>query len=512
MTRHCPSAECPFVAKHGFASEYAGEVEACVDCGAALIEGPAPRQVREGRAIPGKVWTRLAITLGGIALAWLLTVVPELLGAELDFHLASATSLGILPFLSAAFLVEVAALVVPRWRHLRLSGLEGRRRLTIAALILSVPLVVWQSWGIYLFAMGLPAGPDGFVEPSWPLLILSTLAGTTLLLGLAWALGRWGISGGVAALVVGGHALGLDYLVRAIATAELDVPGYAKLLATALGIIGLTLWALTRRTRVKLLPGTPALSLRLPLSGLEPLGWAALVLTIAAMIEAGFVHFYTPEVLIWASEGPDAHRPQLLTLAALVLFTVLWAWLFNRPAALREMVARAAGVDPALPGVRRQLSSAWIGALLRSLLIVLGWVGLAWLGNDVGPFPSLVLLITGTALALDIRAEILARAASPEPLVAAWSLSRVPAVDLTVEALAAEDIHAHPRGSHLRSLFYFFAPYLPVEVLVPASEVDRARALCEALHATGPRLPDAGETRNVVGDPRPTPRSATSSE
>ncbi len=62
-------------------------------------------------------------------------------------------------------------------------------------------------------------------------------------------------------------------------------------------------------------------------------------------------------------------------------------------------------------------------------------------------------------------------------LVTVWPLHRFDLVGPTLAALQDEGITAHLRGAQL---LHFFAPYLPVEILVPRTDADRAAVIVAA--------------------------------
>ncbi len=46
--KHCPNTECPGLEKFGMVSEFNDTSTVCADCGAALVDGPAPDTLSEG--------------------------------------------------------------------------------------------------------------------------------------------------------------------------------------------------------------------------------------------------------------------------------------------------------------------------------------------------------------------------------------------------------------------------------------------------------------------------------
>ncbi len=74
----------------------------------------------------------------------------------------SVFALGVMPFLSAFLLVELAALIVPPWRRLRNGGPDGRAKLAVPTAILGVVIACVQAWLIIKWLAGVPSsGPFG---------------------------------------------------------------------------------------------------------------------------------------------------------------------------------------------------------------------------------------------------------------------------------------------------------------------------------------------------------------
>jgi hypothetical protein len=75
-------------------------------------------------------------------------------------------------------------------------------------------------------------------------------------------------------------------------------------------------------------------------------------------------------------------------------------------------------------------------------------------------------LVDATSLPGDLRGERVELEAA-EPIT-----------DATLATLAAGGVAAYARSVHHRSLFYFFAPWMPVVVAVAPADAARARELC----------------------------------
>jgi hypothetical protein len=135
--KYCPNPDCPYARRHGESQEYRDEALTCVDCGAELVS-EKPVWTAEATRPPEIAWGRVALTVAvPLVLAWLAPRVPlpnvdrESLERVLAYPTAmpdlSAFALGLFPMFTAALLVELAALCVPRWRALRRSSVRESR-------------------------------------------------------------------------------------------------------------------------------------------------------------------------------------------------------------------------------------------------------------------------------------------------------------------------------------------------------------------------------------------------
>ncbi len=169
-------------------------------------------------------------------------------------------------------------------------------------------------------------------------------------------------------------------------------------------------------------------------------------------------------------------------LALIPLFT----WLFARPQLVRASAQRAGLLAPTSRDTWRAaaLAAYWIAMVGLVPLVFTPELALPGLGS--------VAVMLGTAAILDAVAEARARRRHPQLGLAAV-LHQIQRASIVEEVLAREGIACHLRARHLRALLAFFGPYVPVEVLVPAAQAERARALLgEVLRA--PHLPSSTST------------------
>ena len=470
---------CPFVRKHGAPSEFRDDIQACADCGGPLVEGAVPAPILAAAVTPAHAapWGALVVTLGVLALPQLASVVPlpgvdeEMVSRIVASPFSrpadiSAFALGIAPILYAFILVEIAALVVPKWRPLRHGGLVGRASLLRATMLLTLAIALMQGFH-HATLLDTNELLRGFgVLPR--LLVAATLtAGTFVWVAVARFADRYALASGYS-LLVGGTVLA--ELVRAAQrlaekVEAKEVQGLPFALLATLGVVVATGWLLLRRRA----PG----ELRVPACGLGPITQTGALLALPAVLAP-----FGLGRMSWVNASDAVYGGIVVALA------VLYAWLMNRPARLAAFAGE--GLDVARPLIRAGLQS--VGYVLAlTLLPQLFTSGTAW------RMPSTVALAVAVAVALDIAAHWRARRTLGD-LVALWPEHRVYAVDAALAALDRAGIAGHARGIHHRVLMQFFGPWAPVVLYAPKDRaVEAERVLTRVL--AGDRAAPGGPYR-----------------
>lgn len=217
---------------------------------------------------------RIAFTLGGLLVFRLGTyipipgIAPDVLHQIIDRHrdgwlgLADAAtggaikrvsilSLGIAPYLSAAIILQLVALVIPRFHARSRRGDSGRRAMVRYTVGLAVLLALLQAYGI---ALALEKA-GGLVREPGPLFLLTTIVsfvgGAVFLIWLAEQMTLRGIGNGLALLLCVGI---LAKFVASIAsTAELShlglMSGAALLPLAVYAVAGVVLIVVMERAR-----------------------------------------------------------------------------------------------------------------------------------------------------------------------------------------------------------------------------------------------------------------------
>lgn len=468
MTRHCPNPACPYRSRHGSPAEFGAGVSACLDCGTALVEGGAPTsQPATARAIP---WKQLAITVGAVLVAEALPWIP-LPGTErypraglmgmFHRHASSIGALGLHPFMTAAILVELAAVLIPPLRKLRFGGPEQRRSLFRATVLLTGLLAAVQARSIAVYLWSLSQRTD-YVAPRSPVLLMLLLVGTAMTyLGLVEVINRYGFGNGFAVLF--GVSLLVGHVFATVDVFQQDGP-------MAVISVGAPLIGAAAVVAVWLFRDRPSAGerLALPSSGAVPLSTATSLLDFGVTLALWFPALGAAATLSW---------PVRLAFEAVVGAALLVpvAWLFHRPkgvAAIWAQYARHARLADeveARAALRRSLGPAAI-----FLAAALGMQLIDHVLNVPLAFNVLSALTLG-AIAADLVREWRFRA--EHQAVAIWPAQQLDHADALRTALEAAGIPAMVQARSLRALLQFFGPYAPMQLWVPAEQAGRAEVL-----------------------------------
>lgn len=411
---------------------------------------------------------------------------PPFDAQDVDLSSFSIVALGLAPVTAAFFLVELAARLFPRLRPLRRGDLAGRQALRRAALWLTLPLALFQSYSVarwLLHSADVPglggvlrvAGP-GFV----PLTMLTLTAGTLVLYWLGRVLDARALGAGFSVLIAGLGAVRLCQTGVAPA-AQRALAGREPLAILLGGLLVLATAAAVTLVLVRPVAARRGPPLRLPASGLLPLSIAASLLMLPVTL-AGLSAGPAPAWVTAIAPGTAAHS--LLSAVLIVAGAVLCTWLFSTPDA-------EAARDPAALRI----------ALGSSIALLLGLFVLQQLTVRALGFALDVFALTALpAVALDLLAEWRLRRAHGE-LTRVWTCAHLPAASAALGQLHAAGVPAVVRSLHHRSLWHFVAPYLELDVLVPAAQADAAQAVLTAPDADAgagalPAVP--GAARSVV--------------
>ncbi len=410
-------------------------------------------------------------------------------------------ALGVTPIVSAYWIVEVAALLVAPWSHLRRSP-EGRATLDRAARVLMLVLASVQAFAMATSLQVLGESSDFSI--SVPIVSVTLVAGVALELAVARLISRHGVLNGFVALTAAGlvrrlveEAPGrLGFLAHhgvSASTMASPLPEPRILIGAALAAaatVGAT-WAalrggglLPREGAIDVVAGTPYRDARrvaihpwipVPSSSFQPYLTALALVAFPRTLE----NLWRPAHGLVALFESGARTPILaaLTLALMLLFS---RWM-HRPAEIADVAARVVRADEGAleTGAREALRRTLLPSSLFFVTIVV-----AGMATKVGSL-SLAFL---TVVAMDLVYAV--RAADAEPdFVRVWDVWRVSGVPIVVARLAESGIAVQTRGMSVLGFWQVFAPYAPAELWVKQGDSERATVLLRQLLAGAPLAP-----------------------
>ncbi|MCB9655624.1 MAG: hypothetical protein H6729_15990 [Deltaproteobacteria bacterium] len=382
-------------------------------------------------------------------------------------------SLWLTPLIGAFVLVELAALTVPAWRRLRVGGPVERARLTRAALVLGGVMSLIQGSTVVsmmdTFVRASGQEPGVFLGPS----IMLAWFGMTMLLAYgASIISRFGLGSGFSMLA------GLDTVIRLWMYLETSLS--LEMLPQSLAFLAAAVFAgvLLTSPRYSIDPEQALLSLQLPRpsSSLVPL-----------FLSGSVIIFYTTLQSAAYPELPPLEAIGTATYAAIqgvltCVGAVVFSKLFNHPKHALPILCRAGGVTVETSA---KLAASYGHVLRRTtkqsiifLVVVIGLesqeVRIVSLGGHI------LITVVLTTIIIDLVKDYDAFKRRPD-LVPVWPIHRLYAVGPALHALRMEGIDAHARGFSHRSLYAFFAPFVPVEIMVPADDAEKARSVLGTL-------------------------------
>ncbi|HKJ82402.1 MAG TPA: preprotein translocase subunit SecY [Mariprofundaceae bacterium] len=167
-------------------------------------------------------------------------------------------ALGIMPYISAAIILQLMTVVSPTLEQLKKEGEAGRRKITQYTRYGTVVLALFQSLGI---AIGLESfsvnGMPAVIDPDWSFRLMTVLtltAGTVFLMWVGEQITERGIGNGISLIIFSGIAAGLPRAVGSTLelarTGEYTAFTVLGLFALAVIVTGVVVWVERAQRRI----------------------------------------------------------------------------------------------------------------------------------------------------------------------------------------------------------------------------------------------------------------------
>jgi preprotein translocase subunit SecY len=344
----------------------------------------------------------------------------------------SIFSLGILPYLSAAILVQLVSMVSSKLNALATGGETGRRKIARYTIGIAVFLAAFQAFGFAARLQDIPA----IVTDSNGLFVLSTMVtltgGTIFLIWLSEQITMRGIGNGLAVLLFAGVAAEMPHNVASLLELgrQGQLSGGHLLLLGVLwaALLGLVVFVELARRRVPVEfaarnlgdRSLPSQSTHLPLklnnAGLMPTFVAPWLLFLPLML-AGMVFGQSSPWLVAAYQqiAPGHLGHMILSLVAIIALAFIYTAFVIDPEHAADSLKQRGGVIPGIePGeataahIDRVVSyTTCIGALYLAAIFLMPEVLIAFIQTPFYLGGASVLIVVCTFL--DIETQVRGR-------------------------------------------------------------------------------------------------------
>ena len=303
---------------------------------------------------------------------------------------ASLFALGIMPYISAAIIMQLMSAVVPSLEQLKKEGEAGRRKITQYTRYGTVVLGVFQSVGIAIALQGQTAGGENVVvNQGIGFVVIATVAlvtGTMFLMWLGEQITERGLGNGISIIIFAGIVAGLPSAIGAtferVSSGEMNP---LVLIALLIGVIAVTAFVVfvergQRRIKInyakrqqgrKMYQAQSSfLPLKLNMSGVIPPIFASSIIlfpaTLGQMFGSNENMRWLQEISATFSRGEPVYT--IAFAAAIIFFCFFYtAIVFNS----RETADNLKRSGAFIPGIRPgQQTAHYIDGVLTRLTLV----------------------------------------------------------------------------------------------------------------------------------------------
>ena len=220
----------------------------------------------------------------------------------------SLFALGVMPYISAAIILQLLTAVSPTLEQLRKEGESGRRKIMEYTRYLTVGLAAFQALGIAIAVEGQRIGQfPVVVEPGWTFRIVATISlmtGTMFLMWLGEQITERGVGNGISIIIFSGIVVGLPAAIggtlELARTGELHVLTVLFFLVLAIAVTALVVFVERGQRRIpvnyakrqqgrKMFQGQVShLPLKLNMAGVIPPIFASSIILFPATVASWF--------------------------------------------------------------------------------------------------------------------------------------------------------------------------------------------------------------------------------
>ncbi|HVA65100.1 MAG TPA: preprotein translocase subunit SecY [Terriglobales bacterium] len=309
-----------------------------------------------------------------------------------NFSRLTIFALGIMPYITAAIILELMTVVWPYLEKLQKEGELGRRKITQYTRYLTIVLSIFQSMGIAFTLQKNTYNGAGFVlNPGVGFILMTILTlttGSAFVMWLGEQITDRGVGNGMSLIIFAGIVVGLPNAIGDLWTkvqtnywGALTVPGMLLLLALMLGVIAFIVFVERSERRIpvqyakrvvgrKLMGGQSThLPIRVNSGGVMPVIFAASILTFPQTLSM------LPQISNSKVFGPmfaamTYGRPlySLIYVVSIIFFAYFYVSIIFNPVEVADNMRKYGGF---IPGIRPgRYTSEYINNILTRITLV----------------------------------------------------------------------------------------------------------------------------------------------
>ena len=295
-------------------------------------------------------------------------------------------ALGIMPYISASIIMQLATIAVPQLEQLKKEGEAGRRKITQYTRYGTLVLALFQAFGI---AVALEAQKGLVPDPGMMFrltTVVTLVTGTIFLMWLGEQITERGLGNGISLIIFAGIAAGLPRAIGSTLemarTGAFSIPLVLGLLVGAVAVVYLVVFVERGQRKIlvnyakrqvgnKIYGGQSShLPLKLNMSGVIPPIFASSIILFPATM-AGW--FGSGSGMLWLKDISDKLSPGqpiyvLLYVAAIVFFCFFYTALVFNPKETADNLKKSGAF---LPGIRPgEQTARYIEKIMMRLTLV----------------------------------------------------------------------------------------------------------------------------------------------
>jgi preprotein translocase subunit SecY len=284
----------------------------------------------------------------------------------------SIFALGIMPYITASIILQLATVVVPYLEKLSKEGELGRKKITQYTRYLTVVLTLFQG---FMTAVALEGsgrgGPSIVLNPGWGfrfMVMITLTTGTAFIMWVGEQITERGIGNGISLIIFAGIVVGLPSAVNYIGTALFVTHTWSLFKVLVLIVVMvLTVAAVVfvergqrkipvqyaKRVVGRRVYGGQAthLPLRVNSGGVIPVIFAASIVSIPATLGLMFPNTFLNTLRIQLAQGMPLYN--LLYIAGIIFFCFFYVSIIFNPMEVADNIRKYGGYIPGIrPGKR----------------------------------------------------------------------------------------------------------------------------------------------------------------